>query len=334
MRLHLACSLLGFASATAFAIEPLPRESGWHGYLSPSLAAMEFRDNLVAGAGSLDVGSRRIESLDAKPEKESVGSLSLAGEVGYCFAEQGVYLFLGNRLEDFLRLDNASALGARFDLDRIGLLEASAIFPALATEVWEDPYLTGADREETDRKSSGVRLGLAQILGSPWEANVTVRAVEVDVERSGEALGLAPADRERLERDGTAARFELLYTWKLNERHALVPSADFGAYDAEGAAIRRTGGGVQLTHAYQHGRYSLVSNVAWHRSSYEEENPVFGEKQDEDEVVVSTSGFYGRLFGIPSLSGMVSLLYADRDSRIAFFDSAARVASLGVLYQF
>lgn len=329
-----ALCLFAVSATAALAVEPLPKTSGWNGYVSPSVSAMSFRDNQLAGAGPLDVGTPRIESLSAKPEKESTGSASLTGEVGYMFAEQGLYLFLGNRLEDFLRLDNSSALGARLDLGGPGILEASAIFASVPTEVWEDPFLTGADREETDRSSHGARIGLANILGSKLEAHVTVRTVEIDTERSGASLDLTSEERDLLARDGDSVKAELLYTWLINDRHLLVPAVDVGAYDADGDAISRTGAGLQLTHAYRQGRYRLVSNLALRQTSFDEANPVFDEKQDETEVVASVTGFYGNLFNQPGLAGMATLLHAKRDSKITFYDAEATVATLGVLYNF
>lgn len=326
--------LLALSATTALAIEPLPKTSGWNGYVSPSVSALSFRDNQVAGAGPLDLGEARLDSLSAKPEKESAGNVALTGEVGYMFAEQGLYLYLGNRLEDFLRLDNSSALGARLDLGHPGILEASALFSSVPTKVWEDPFLTGADREETDRTSRGARVGLAHILGSRLEAHVTVRTVEVDNERSGASLDLTDGERDLLARDGDSVKAELLYTWQINDRHMLVPAVEVGAYDADGDAISRTGAGLQLTHAYRQDRYRLVSNLALRQTSFDEENPVFDEKQDESEVVASITGFYGNLFNQPTLSGLASLLYAKRDSNITFYDAEATVASLGVLYAF
>jgi len=74
--------------------------------------------------------------------------------------------------------------------------------------------------------------------------------------------------------------------------------------------------------------------VTLSRSEFDEANPVFDRKQDEDTVMVSLSGIYPGLFGRKDLSGMASLLYAERDSDIDFHDSEATVASLGVLYTF
>ncbi|HMP75192.1 MAG TPA: DUF2860 family protein [Kiritimatiellia bacterium] len=321
-------------AVAAGAIEPLPVEQGWHGYVSPSVVGMEFRDNTVVGLGSLELGNERIESLDARPEKESAGSFSLSGEVGYMFTDPGVYVFVGNRLEDFLRLDNSSALGARLDAGRVGILEASALFSLAPTEVWADPFLTGADREATDRTSTGARFGVAGIGGSRFDASLTVRKVEIDEERSGASLPLTDAERALLRRDGDAARIELLYTWVINPRHILIPAVDFGVYDADGDAVAREGATVQLTHVYQQGRLRLISNAAFRQAEFDEVNPVFGLKQDEEEWVLSVTGIYGNLFDQPNLSGMASLLVAERDSDIGFYDAEATVASVGLLYKF
>ncbi len=120
----------------------------------------------------------------------------------------------------------------------------------------------------------------------------------------------------------------------INERNILVPAVDVGTYDAEGDAYSRDGAGVQLTHIYVQGRLRLVSNLALRQTKFDEKNPVFDKKQDEDEVVASLTGFYAQLFDVPSLSGMASLLYTRRDSEITFYDAEASVASLGLLYTF
>jgi len=333
-RTLIGSTTLALFTLTAGAIEPLPTNSGWHGFVSPAVSAVEVRDNQIAGAGPLEIGNERIESLDEKPDKESAGSFSMNAEVGYMFADRDTYLYLGNRLEDVLRLDNSSELGLRTKIDGLGILEAGLMFSAVATEVWTDPFLTGADREETDRSSQGVRVGLANLFDSPFEVHLSVRQVEVDDERSGESLTLTPAERDLLARDGDSARLEVLYTWVINKQHVLIPSVNFGTYDADGDAITRSGGGAKITHAFSHGRYRLVSNLSITRTSFDEENPVFDEKADADEFLISVTGFYSRFFDIDNLSGMASLLYAESDSDIDFYYSEATLVSLGVLYRF
>lgn len=331
IRLAAAVSLI---SAPVLAIEPLPTETGWHGHVQPVVSAMAVRDNTLAGAGPTDVGDPRIASLDDKPGRQRVGAFSLSAEFGYMFADQGLYLYLGNRLEDVLRLDNSSNLGFRQDLGVPGILEGGFLFSPIPTRVWEDPFLVGADREETDRASSGAFLGLANILGSALDARVSFRQVDIDTERSGASLPLGASERDMLARDGDAATLDVLYQWKLGERHVLIPALSVGTYDADGGAVTRDGVNLQLTHVYAQGRWSVVSNLAYRKADFEEKNPVFGEKQDEEELLASVTGFMGRFLGVDHLSLTAGLLYAERDSRITFYDAEAMIGSLGVLYKF
>ena len=319
---------------SAQAIEPLPTEEGFRGYVAPGISVIRFQDNTLAGSSLLEIGNKRIDSLTEKAEAESAGTVSLDGEIGYMFLEPGVYVYLGNRLEDYLRLDNSSELGARVDLGSIGIFDAGLMFTPVATEVWEDPFLTGADRQETERTSTGGRVGLANLFGTAFEAHLSARAVDIDVERSGESLGLDEAERGLLDRSGKAVRAEVLYTWVIGGGHAIVPALSFGAYDADGEAMTRQGGAIQITHAYTAGRLRIISNFAFRQTKYDEENPVFDEKQDENEFIISVAGIYGQFMGVEKLALTTGLSYAERDSKITFYDSEAMAASMGVIYSF
>lgn len=334
MRLLTATAAALVLHTAAFAIEPLPTEEGLRGYVAPAVSVLSFRDNTLAGTKGLDIGNKRIDSLDQRAEEETTGSFSLAAEVGYMFTVPGVYLYLGNRLEDYLRLDNSSELGARLDGGSAGILEAAAVFSPVAVEVWEDPFLTGADRTETDRSSAGARIGWAHILGSKLELRATFRSIEIDTERSGESLGLSADDQALLARDGDSADLELLYTWKLNERHAFIPALRFGTYDADGDAMTRDGVTLQLTHAFAYERYRLISNLGLRQTEYDEKNPVFDAKQDEDEFFASVTGFVNRFLGYDDWSLTAGLVYAERDSDITFYEAESFAASLGVMYFF
>jgi len=333
MRTSLALLLTASLSLVR-GIEPLPKTPEFSGYFSPSLVHMSFRDHMVAGSGSLDVGNARVDSLDSKASREDAANLSLSGELGYKFAERSLYVFIGNHLDDFLRLDNSFALGARFQTGGVEIWEVSALFSGAPTQVWEDPYLIGADREETDRTGAGARVGVANIAGSGVEVMLTVREIKVDNEHSGEGLGLDAAARRLLRRDGETVRLEILRSFKLGEHQSLIPALNFGMYDADGEALSREGYGIHLTHVWQIGRLRLLSNLTLSRSEFDEANPVFGMKQDEETVMLSLTGIYPGIFGKKQLSGMAGLLYAERDSDIDFHDSEATVFNLGIMYMF
>ena len=61
---------------------------------------------------------------------------------------------------------------------------------------------------------------------------------------------------------------------------------------------------------------------------------MFDLKQDEDEIIVSLTGFYGQFLDMDQLTLTANLLYAERDSDITFYDGEAVVGSLGLMYTF
>lgn len=328
----LAAALL--ATSTVHAIEPVPAEPGLTGYVSPTISALHMRDNTVAGAGPLEVGEKRIDSLDDKAESVETGTASLAGEVGYRFSDPELYVYLGNRLQDVLRLDNSSMLGFRYDLGDTGILDAGFLFSSIPTEVWKDPFLVGKDREETDRSSSGAFVGLGRLFGTTLEVQASVRSIDIDDEQSGASLSLTESERAMLARDGDSAEIEILYTRQLGSNQFLVPSLFAGTYDADGDAISRNGGGAQLTHVIAVDRWRFVSNVRFTITRFDEENPVFDEKQDEKEYLLSLAAFYARFMDVENLSFTTGVVHAERNSDITFYDSEASLLNAGVLYRF
>jgi hypothetical protein len=59
-------------SGAANAIEPIPGQPGWSGFVTLSLGAHSTETNLVAGidAFGVDVGNETISSLSAKPDSK------------------------------------------------------------------------------------------------------------------------------------------------------------------------------------------------------------------------------------------------------------------------
>lgn len=106
------------------------------------------------------------------------------------------------------------------------------------TETWEAPYLAGADREETDTISGGMRLGWEHIFGTGLELSYTKRSVELDDELSGKALGLTPAQQSLLNCEGDIKEFLVSYFWRLADNHILNrPILTNIDYDLGGEAI-------------------------------------------------------------------------------------------------
>ena len=59
--------------SSAHAIDSVPEEEGWSGYLRLGVGALSAETNQIAGIDrfSLDIGDSQIDSLDSSPDSES-----------------------------------------------------------------------------------------------------------------------------------------------------------------------------------------------------------------------------------------------------------------------
>ena len=325
-------------SPLALAIEPIPETGGWSGFLVIGGGYTELKSNLVAGNRLIDIGEATVASVSDGPERDDTFHPIITGEANYTFGNRW-QAFFGTSLEDAVTLDAVAQLGVRKDLGGTGILQGGILFSGIPTEVWEDPYEEGVPRQETDRDSTGIRLQWDRILGSAFEATFSYRDVSIDTERSGEdvtSVTCTAACQALLRRDGDQYFWDLSYLFRLGDgqRHLLRPKVRYVVDDRDGAAISNDAYRVQLSYIFLGQGYSVATNVAAGRSSYDEPNPIFGEKTDADRFAVDTT----LLYRLPTASGrwqaLATVLWGEDNSDVAFNDNAVFQVGVGAMYRF
>jgi len=335
-KIFLACVLSIWASA-AFAIQPIPKESGFSGFLNIGGVYLDVKSNMIAGNNLVDIGEGVISSIHESPDSESNFLPSFNFEFAYTFADTRTQIYAGNSLEDFLRFDTASLAGVRQEMADSSVVGASFVFSTIPTEVWEDPYMANQSRTETDRSSQGLRFIWGNILDANLDVQYTWRKIEIDDERSGTlgGLGLTPGQIALLDREGKHHRVELLYKWNFGDRHYVVPAFEYHKFDLDGDAMSNDRYGVQLTYGYRGGWFSLVANGGYSYTDYDTTNPIYNKKREDDIYGGSLSGFWHRPFGMPKGWNLVaSVLGYKTDANIDFYDTDVVGTSLSVLYRF
>ncbi len=221
-----AAIAIGLFATSATAVELIPRQEGWGGFINLGVGATEVKNNMVATllGGDIDVGPEVIDDLDSDAERESFTLPVVAGELSYVFNDSNTQVYLGNRLEDYVRFDFTARAGIRHNIDGVGILGVSALKSPLinSVEVWQDPYQTGVKRKTVDRESAGFRLIWEGVMGTEFELRLSSREIDIDKERSGQGLGLSMADQKLLDRNGDINQADLKYALKVNEEHAIL----------------------------------------------------------------------------------------------------------------
>src|SRR5210317_518093 len=127
------CLTAGLAAAQ----EPLPRTSGFSGYLEILGAYISTNSQL-----STDSDNKKTDSLDSSGERVNKFRPLPLGLIRYTFAEQRTQLFMGVLPENLAQGQFMIEAGARHILSNGTGLRASIIpLTPIEQETWKDPFV-------------------------------------------------------------------------------------------------------------------------------------------------------------------------------------------------
>jgi hypothetical protein len=318
-------------SSLQAAPRPLP-PPGWHGAVGAALNVSRVESNEL-----VDDKADQIDDLGAPSSYRRVTPIPRI-ELTYRFAESPTQIVFGHHINDALRLDHSRLFGVRHQSAEAGFLAAALVYSGVVnSEVWEDPYLTGGERDETARTSRGIRLSWEQVFNTPWLAEFTHRRVDIDNEASGTdpSLGLSPEETALLDRSGDVTYGRLGYEWTLPSAWSLTPSVIWTQHDLDGAAVSGRARGLRLDAQHMSGDYLLMGSVLALRFEADAGNPVFdGEAGDATDLMATLQVVRNNLFDRRFLAGFAMLSAGEADSRIDFHDARAMALTTGVNLRF
>ncbi|MBC7006656.1 DUF2860 family protein [Photobacterium sp. BZF1] len=331
---YITLSSFIFTPLAANAIDPIPKESGFSGYVNLGAGGVSVKSNELASAGFIDLSEKSINSYGSA-KSESSAMMIAAGEISYTFAETGTQIFIGNRLEDYIRFDLSTFAGVRQNLGKAGVMGASVLYTAAETEVWSDPFKTGGAREETGRTANGYRLIWDKIYGTGLELRYSYREIEIDNEQNGQSLNLSDAERTALNRNGDNHKVEARYQFSSEDRrHIVTPEVSYTKHDTQGKAMAWEGYSIGANYIYTNDDWRFVTNVYASKQKADEANPVFGEKADSKLHGVSVNAFYSKPFGLKNWTANAGVAWFEDNNDISFYDSQVLMVNAGMLYRF
>ncbi len=324
---------------SAFALDPIPPDSGFSGFVRLGGGVLNYKGNTVAGNDFFDVSNETITSITGTADDETQGIPTFNGKLAYTFASTRTQINLGTQLEDIARLENAQQLSVQQELPDKSMVSLGVLFSGIPTEVWKDPYLTNTPRQRTDRESKGLKFAFDDILGTYLEFVYTYRNIDIDDEQGGNSLALSPAERDLLKRDGDNHKAALLYRFNIDNRHFIEPGISYFDQDRDGDAMSNDGYELQLTYLYIGNPLTLVATGMVGQADYEKENPIYSQTQENDMYLLGLQVYYKepfgwKPFGSNGFSIYCSLGYFYEDSNIDFYDIEVTTADVGVMFRF
>jgi len=339
--LTLAVSIMVLLVAADFAtaLEPIPKASGFSGFIRPGVGYVSFKSNMVASFLGFDLSDKKTNALDSSPDSQSSAIVLVPFSLEYTFAGTRTQLFLGTELTDLVRFDYSQQIGVKQEIGKLGLLQGGFLFSGIPAKVWEDPYVApNRDRQETDRNSLGGRLVWDRIFGSQLQLQYTYRHIDLDDEKSGEFFGLIDSKRDRLDRNGDRHSGEIIYRFDFAQKHQLAPTFVYTRNDLDGDAMAGDAYDFQLTYAYRGDSITFTANGSYGQEDYDDENPIYNQDQEDDRYGLQAAVYYKnpwdwRLFGSKPVNFYISGAYVFIDSNIDFYEQEAILATGGVMFK-
>jgi hypothetical protein len=328
LALSLAISTLAMSAS---AMDPMPKEAGFSGFLALGAAGGSVESNFLAQILSIDLSNEDIYSYDS-PDQTDIIIPSFNYNLGYTFSNKKTRIYAGTAVEDSLDFSSNTVLAVRHDFDSLGNIELAGLAPGVAElEVWENPYLLGQDRSSTERTTSGGRLTWDKIFGSGFEFIANARKVDIDDERSGQNLGLTSYEQGLLDREGDVSRYELGYTAMVSDgKLAVRPSVAYIDRDLDGKAMAQDGYELGISLVYDAGDYTWLNRVIYQDLDGDQENPIFNKTNNAEVYALASELRIPHPFGWDKWFTTVGFQWADNQADIDFNKStvtmfAARV---------
>ena len=325
------------AGSPASALDPISSQSGFSGYIQPGLGYLNIKSNTVAKVLSFDLSDQKISDLNDEPDSQSTVIFTVPFKLAYTFAGTRTEVFLGTDVGDLLSFDTAQQLGVKQGAGSLGVFQAGLLFSG-NVRVWKDPYVTGQNRDDTDRRNMGAQLVWDKIFGSDLELEYSLRKVDIGSEKSGDSIAtLTNSEQDRLDRNGTVHSLSAGYGFKFGGNHRLTPQITLSYADLDGEAMANTGVDLQLRYIYDGDPITLVLNGYVGQADYDKSNPVFGKTRD-DRYGVTATVYYKNpwgwaLFGSEPMKFFVTGAYTAVDSNIDFYNQEAVLGMAGIAFR-
>jgi hypothetical protein len=299
-------SALLFSWSSAYAVDPAEKSSGFSGMISAGAGYMTSTDQLKTTDEN-----KRIRSLNREADWYDKFMPLALFNLRYGFTKSGRQIYFGTPPE--LSGSPGLSLGFVQPFSDGSKLDIS-IFTHPFSEVWRDPYLTSANRQETREYNYGTKIEYDEILGTRFKLSYAFSRVDVNVDEIGDQFN-------DLERDGYLHKAEVEYAFRLGQTMSLAPGFELSIGDIDGEANAYTGYKFGLGFRIFSKPHQLLLEAAAGWDDYDDKHPIFEKTRNDTNYAVFGMFTRSDLFGKNYLYGTVTGGYRYRDTNIGFLQA-------------
>lgn len=158
---------------------------------------------------------------------------------------------------------------------------------------------------------------------------------EVDDEDSGQSVLVGSSvEQASLDRDGQGLYSKISYATPFTQQGKLITAIKYIAFDADGNAMSFDQYGLSVTLQKAIGRHRFSSSIGYDRAIYDESNPIFNKKQEEDQFSAFVAYEYVNIMNWQNWSLISFAGYDYTSANIDFYEEREFITSIGMNYKF
>ena len=328
----LSCSLLVLCASQSSIARPLSEQVGWDFTLSLNAFYSHSQSQL-----STSSDNRTTNNLSNSGESISK---TLSVPLGSAF-----YTLEGLKTQLYFDANNADQIATNGFQYEFGVKHqfyddsklTFAVFPKLSVynEVWEDPFLTGSNREETQQRVGGGRIAIEQIFASPFTVKYAIASSSIEDELSGQSDSALTTDEiASLNRDSVYQRLSIETMFPIQKGIFLKPTLEKNQRDADGEANSYEDYALKLGVLIFRERSFWATTLSMGVQNYKAINPIFDKKQDLVYGSLSSIFSYKAPLNLKNWNWTLLGAYTQKQSDISFYDTNSIFISTGMSYKF
>lgn len=262
--------------------------------------------------------NKRLDNLNQTAKSETQVIPFVFFNINYDFAN-GNQIYMGIPFDDEPRL----TFGAQHSMGNAANLDLS-VFYMFPEEVWKDPYLTGVDRQKTDKTGYGGKLEYSL---DHFKASYELGCVDVDKDEIGKRF-------KNLKRNGDIHQIETTYDVELGNDFVLEPGIGYVMANMDGKSNRYNGykGGLAIIKKWE--KILLHAFVGGELNDYDTVNPIFNTTREDKNLEAMVNLSWINPLGYERFSLDIGGGYQKNNSNIAFYDSEDHFSFIAMSYQF
>lgn len=270
----------------------------------------------------VDNKNEKTNNLNDEADSFSTTLPAVLFDLRYKFRDTDTEVYLATPLEDS---NMALTLGmAQTFIDK-SKLEVSICY--VNDEVWKDPYIIQANRDDTDMNDIGFTIDYDCIMDTGFNLYYGYNHLDVDQDFVGKRFN-------NLKRDGIIHRTGIGYRVNLDESNIITPSFEYSKADMDGESNSYNGYEIKIGYMRMKKTYSLTTFVSADKKNYNKTHPIFNKTRDEKGYSAIAIFTLLNPLGYDKFFTNFIVGYGYSDSNIDFFDKRTYVSGITIGYNF